>query len=547
VKIKEICEKTGLTDRTVRYYIEEQLITPFYTENYLGRKSFDFSEQDFERLKHIAILRTFGFSVDEIKELISGAGDSRQIVEAVKKRTEQSFDESNRRLNALSRLELSDEPDLLTLAQKLSASDLIVENENAGPSTQKRILAMLRSCGIFLAVWLPILLAVVVLVFKLSTIDMPLVRPSFLVYTLCCFVPSVVTVVILQSVRGTRPVFRFILVMLCVLCLPFAILFASESVTVCHHNYEIYRTVVEATCHREGEIVVRCEECGGFGTKNVENLSHIPVVVKGVAPTCGEKGICDGSYCSLCGEVLTKQEILPPVDVHTPVIDAAVPATCKNTGLTEGSHCAVCNKVLVVQTVIAKKQHIYQTEQHPPTCGAEGYKLYQCACGESYKAEIVFATNAHNFRINFNGLGYTCQGCGLKVVEHGNLDGSISGGNDLVKYYITGYSTEKHISRTLVIHGIGDIPSYQWDRYPQDFCVYPAYSISRYMLEVDTVIIESGITSIGVFTFKTRSEINYFENIRRLIIRSKDIHIERDDPILENLSKKYFLQIIYEY
>ena len=29
MKIKEICEKTGLTDRTVRYYIEEALISLF--------------------------------------------------------------------------------------------------------------------------------------------------------------------------------------------------------------------------------------------------------------------------------------------------------------------------------------------------------------------------------------------------------------------------------------------------------------------------------------------------------------------------------------
>ena len=77
MKIKEICEKTGLTDRTVRYYIEEGLISPFYTENYLGRKAFDFSEQDLDKLKSIATLRSFGFSVEEIKALSLGDADSR--------------------------------------------------------------------------------------------------------------------------------------------------------------------------------------------------------------------------------------------------------------------------------------------------------------------------------------------------------------------------------------------------------------------------------------------------------------------------------------
>ena len=107
MKIKEICRKTGLTDRTVRYYIEEQLIAPFYTENYLGRKSFDFSQEDLERLKNIATLRAFGFSVEEIKELSLGECDGIQIVETVKKRAGESLDESRRRLSALSALDLS--------------------------------------------------------------------------------------------------------------------------------------------------------------------------------------------------------------------------------------------------------------------------------------------------------------------------------------------------------------------------------------------------------------------------------------------------------
>lgn len=49
MKIKQVCEATGLTDRAVRYYIEEGLIAPRYTENYLGRKAFDFSEDDAQR------------------------------------------------------------------------------------------------------------------------------------------------------------------------------------------------------------------------------------------------------------------------------------------------------------------------------------------------------------------------------------------------------------------------------------------------------------------------------------------------------------------
>ena len=140
VKIKEICQKTGLTDKTVRYYIEEGLVSPFYTENYLGRKSFDFSEEDIARLKNIATLRAFGFSVGEIKELSQGECDSAMIVETVKKRTGECLDESRMRLNALSSIDMSDCADLSKLAEKLSQPDLKIENENAREHFGKRFI-----------------------------------------------------------------------------------------------------------------------------------------------------------------------------------------------------------------------------------------------------------------------------------------------------------------------------------------------------------------------------------------------------------------------
>jgi len=71
MKIKQVCELTGLTDRAIRYYIEEGLIAPHYTENYLGRKAYDFTEADVESLCELATLRRFGFSVEDIKRMKS--------------------------------------------------------------------------------------------------------------------------------------------------------------------------------------------------------------------------------------------------------------------------------------------------------------------------------------------------------------------------------------------------------------------------------------------------------------------------------------------
>ena len=42
MKMKAVSEITGLSDRTVRYYIEQDLIHPSYMENCFGRENFDF-------------------------------------------------------------------------------------------------------------------------------------------------------------------------------------------------------------------------------------------------------------------------------------------------------------------------------------------------------------------------------------------------------------------------------------------------------------------------------------------------------------------------
>ncbi|MBE6742552.1 MAG: MerR family transcriptional regulator [Ruminococcaceae bacterium] len=69
MKIKEVCEKTNLTDRTIRLYMNYGLVFPNYKENYYGRKNYSFDENDVKRLTNIALLRKFGFSISSIKDM----------------------------------------------------------------------------------------------------------------------------------------------------------------------------------------------------------------------------------------------------------------------------------------------------------------------------------------------------------------------------------------------------------------------------------------------------------------------------------------------
>ena len=68
MKMKEICEKTGLTERAVRLYCERGLLSPdTYTQN--EREYLVFSERDEKALHCIATLRAADFSLDEIRTM----------------------------------------------------------------------------------------------------------------------------------------------------------------------------------------------------------------------------------------------------------------------------------------------------------------------------------------------------------------------------------------------------------------------------------------------------------------------------------------------
>ncbi|BBH20065.1 hypothetical protein Back11_14100 [Paenibacillus baekrokdamisoli] len=68
MKMKEVCKRTGLTERTVRFYVEENLLSP-KSSLINGREYRDYSEQDVAELITIADLRKMFFSIDEIKEM----------------------------------------------------------------------------------------------------------------------------------------------------------------------------------------------------------------------------------------------------------------------------------------------------------------------------------------------------------------------------------------------------------------------------------------------------------------------------------------------
>ncbi len=80
MKMKEVIAQTGLTDRAVRLYIDNGLITPENRRSYTGRNSFEFTQADVQQLEQIALLRKADFSIEQIKVLQLGGEPAREVL-----------------------------------------------------------------------------------------------------------------------------------------------------------------------------------------------------------------------------------------------------------------------------------------------------------------------------------------------------------------------------------------------------------------------------------------------------------------------------------
>lgn len=95
MRIKQVCKETGLTDKAVRLYINNELIHPSYQENYNGRKNYDFNSKDVELLKKIALLRRYDFSISAIKDMIDNEDCIAEILQNHLINTKQSINQSS--------------------------------------------------------------------------------------------------------------------------------------------------------------------------------------------------------------------------------------------------------------------------------------------------------------------------------------------------------------------------------------------------------------------------------------------------------------------
>lgn len=123
MKMKEVCSRTGLSERAVRLYCEEGLLTPIRTE-VRGRVYLEFEESHITELQQIACLRNAGLSLEEIKTVLDEPHMIPGILSSLRARLVKERGEQGRILSALD--EITDPPaDAESLCQALAPREVV--------------------------------------------------------------------------------------------------------------------------------------------------------------------------------------------------------------------------------------------------------------------------------------------------------------------------------------------------------------------------------------------------------------------------------------
>lgn len=155
LKMKEVCAKTGLTEKAVRLYIDQGLIHP-QIEDGIHRKAYFFTEKDIALLEDVSVLRGAGFGIADIRQMLEQPEDLPKLLEEKQALlTAEIFQKQNLQ-EALSRLSLLEQGDTQQLAKALRPA--VKNKETKTPISDSRIfriivLLVLLGLLVFASYW----------------------------------------------------------------------------------------------------------------------------------------------------------------------------------------------------------------------------------------------------------------------------------------------------------------------------------------------------------------------------------------------------------
>ena len=117
----------------------------------------------------------------------------------------------------------------------------------------------------------------------------------------------------------------------------------TEELPAGTHTWDNGTVTKQPDCTQSGTIEFTCIVCGDISMEDIAPLDHTEVSVAGFPATCTENGLTDGSKCSVCGVVLTEQQLVPALG-HKLIHIAAVEPTEDMDGNIEYWQCDRCGK-----------------------------------------------------------------------------------------------------------------------------------------------------------------------------------------------------------
>lgn len=198
MKIKTVCELTDLSDRAIRHYIEEGLIAPDYSENYLGRRSFDFTQADVRMLKDIAILRKFDFSIPEIKQVQANPWNSWKVIQSLRERKSKMIQAEQAMMAALSGLEDGKAYTIEELARALSApvTSVSIPAVDEKRNWKRIMIDTVKAIVLGVITWLPLLWVVEGIFHSVRMYYFPVFRWEGVFLTLLTLIPTALVILI---------------------------------------------------------------------------------------------------------------------------------------------------------------------------------------------------------------------------------------------------------------------------------------------------------------------------------------------------------------
>lgn len=116
MKISEVCKKTGLTKRAIRFYTEKGLLSPETYEKG-SREYYEYSEDDVKLLKAVSTLRKLDISLDDISKIIKEPENIPEIVKYYKEQSRSRYEETSRIQNIFTNISADECTDIYSFAE----------------------------------------------------------------------------------------------------------------------------------------------------------------------------------------------------------------------------------------------------------------------------------------------------------------------------------------------------------------------------------------------------------------------------------------------